>query len=85
MERLFDVNDVTDKPVKKECEEGTKDCNIDTKQQCKLIKLAKGIPKGYKQKYLDLFKKYVDVFSWSYDELKTHDISIIQHKIPVKS
>jgi len=31
-----------------------------------------------------LFKEYKDVFAWSYEELKTYDITIIEHKIPLK-
>ena len=26
----------------------------------------------------------MDIFSWSYEDLKTYDTSIIQHKIPLK-
>ena len=29
-------------------------------------------------------KKYIDVFAWSYDDLKEYDTSIIQHTIPIK-
>jgi len=31
-----------------------------------------------------LLKKYKDVFVWSYDELRTYDTTIIEHKIPLK-
>ena len=29
--------------------------------------------------------KYIDVFSWSHEDLKEYDTSIIQHAIPIKS
>jgi hypothetical protein len=29
-------------------------------------------------------KTFVDIFSWSYEDLNTFDIDIIQHKIPLK-
>jgi hypothetical protein len=29
-------------------------------------------------------KKYKDVFAWSYEDLKTYDTSVIEHKIPLK-
>ena len=29
-------------------------------------------------------KEYSDVFSWSYNDLKAYDTSIIQHTIPIK-
>ena len=85
MERLFDVNDVTVKPTKKEHEEDIEYCNIGTKQRPKLVKLAKGIPEEYEQRYLDLFTEYVDIFTWSYDDLKTYDTSIIQYSFEIKS
>ena len=34
--------------------------------------------------YLQLMKKYPDVFAWSYDDLEFYDTSIIQHTIHVK-
>jgi len=49
-----------------------------------MLRLSKGIPSQYKQRYLNLFKIYKDVFSWSYEDLKAFDTNIIQHKIPLK-
>ena len=34
--------------------------------------------------YVKLMKKYMDVFTWSYEGLKEYDTSIIQHTIPIK-
>ena len=31
-----------------------------------------------------MLKEYVGVFSWSYEDLKTYDTGIIQHKVPLK-
>ena len=31
-----------------------------------------------------LFKEYKDVFTWTYEDLKTYDMKIIQHIIPLK-
>ena len=33
---------------------------------------------------MKLFKKYKDVFKWTYEDLKTYDTKIIQHVIPLK-
>jgi hypothetical protein len=33
---------------------------------------------------LSYLNKYKDVFAWSYDDLKTYDTSVIEHKIPLK-
>jgi hypothetical protein len=35
-------------------------------------------------KYVELLKNYKGVFAWSYDDLKTYNISMIEHNIPFK-
>ena len=37
-----------------------------------------------KLKYIELFREFSDVFTWSYEDLKSYDTEIIQHKIPLK-
>jgi hypothetical protein len=37
-----------------------------------------------KNKYTELLRQYKDIFVWSYDDLKTYDTSVIEHKIPLK-
>ena len=37
-----------------------------------------------KSKYVELLRQYKYVFSWSYDELRTYDTTIMEHKIPLK-
>jgi hypothetical protein len=49
-----------------------------------MIKLSKYLPLSQKQKYVELFKEFIDVFAWNYEDLKSYDTSIIQHKIPIK-
>ena len=33
---------------------------------------------------MKLFKEFKDVFTWTYKDLKTYDMMIIQHIIPLK-
>jgi hypothetical protein len=49
-----------------------------------MIKLSKSLLPEQKQKYIELFKEFVDVFAWCYEDLKSYDTTIIQHKIPIK-
>jgi hypothetical protein len=37
-----------------------------------------------RKKYINLMKEYADIFAWKYEDLKTYDNNIIQHKIPLK-
>ena len=39
------------------------DCNTGSKDEPQMVRLSKGIPSYYKQRYLNLFKIYKDVFS----------------------
>jgi hypothetical protein len=33
--------------------------------------------------YSELLEDFVDIFAWKYDDLKTFDTEVIQHKIPL--
>jgi hypothetical protein len=37
-----------------------------------------------KAEYTELLREFVDVFAWTYEDLKTYDTSVIEHKIPLK-
>ena len=84
LEDLFDFDDVAKNPTIEHAELDIEECNICTKDRPKMIKLAKSIPANMKKKYIDLFKEFIDVFAWSYEDLKAYDTNIIQHKIPLK-
>ena len=49
-----------------------------------MIKLSKTLLAHIKLKYIELFKELSDVFAWSYEDIKSYDTEIIQHKIPLK-
>jgi len=49
-----------------------------------MIKLSKALPPEQKLKYTELFKEFQDVFSWSYEDLKSYDTYVIQHTIPLR-
>jgi hypothetical protein len=59
--------------------------NIGTLKNPKNVNLGKTMSKEDRKYYLKMFKEYQDVFSWSYQELKTYDACIIQHTILLKS
>eukprot|EP00253_Pinus_taeda_P009819 PITA_09819 len=84
LEDMFDDNDVPKKPKMEPLDAAIEEHNIGTTEQPKMIKLSKNLPPDQKPKYVDLFKEFQDVFSWSYEDLKSYDTSIIQHTIPLK-
>ena len=73
LERLFDQNDVAKNPKVKLVGDAVEDKNIGTKENPKIIKLSKKLPEKEKEEYVKLMKKYTDVFSWSYEDLKEYD------------
>jgi hypothetical protein len=85
LERLFDKDDIPLKSTLRPQPEEVEDCDIGTKEEPKIVKLSKYLPAQVKSKYVELLKQYKDVFAWSYDDLKTYDTSVIEHKIPLKA
>ena len=58
-------------------EEHIQDNNLGTQENPRLVKLFSGVPLNFQEIYIKLFKNYVDVFGWSYEDLKTYDVNII--------
>ena len=73
------------KPVVQSLEENVVDCNIGTPEHPRMVKILKALTTEQRKGYIKLLKEYVDVFSWSYEYLKTYDTGIIQHKVPSKT
>lgn len=58
--------------------------NMGSELKPKMIKISKTLPAHIKLKYLELFREFSDVFSWSYEDLKSYDTEIVQHNIPLE-
>jgi ribonuclease HI len=84
LERLFDSNDVAVKGNRPKDNADTTECNIGTEKEPKFIKLSSSLSKEKRAKYTELLREFVDVFSWTYEDLKTYDTTFIEHKIPLK-
>ena len=83
LEKLFDQTDVAKDPKMKPANDVVEDKNIGTKDHPEIIKLSNKLPAKVKEDYLNLMKRYTDVFAWSYEYLKEYDTSIIQHTFPI--
>ena len=57
---------------------------IGTEENTWIIKLSKNLHVKEKEDYVNLMKRYTNVFPWSYEDLKEYDTSIIQHTLPIK-
>jgi hypothetical protein len=84
LQRLFDHNDVPAKSTLQPQPKEVEDCDLGTEKESRIVKISKFLPPNFKSKYKDLLRQYKDVFAWTYDELRTYETSIIDHKIPLK-
>jgi hypothetical protein len=62
----------------------TRKDNIGTNQSPKYVNLGIDCTLEEVDQYVSLFKEYIDVFSWTYDDLKAYDKTIFQHIIPLR-
>ena len=85
LDKLFDQKDLAKNPKVHPNENDIQDQNIGTEDSPKIVKLSINLPPKEKKKYIDLMKNSIDVYSWSYEDLKEYDTSIIQHTIPIRS
>jgi hypothetical protein len=78
---LFDGNDVAVKGKVSNEDANTAECNIGTQEEPKFVKLSIILTNEQRVEYTELLKEFADVFAWAYEDLKTHDTFIIEHKI----
>jgi hypothetical protein len=58
--------------------------NRGTYEQPNYVNMGTYCSEAEKHTFIQLFKKYHNVFAWTYDDLKTYDTRIFQHVIPIK-
>jgi hypothetical protein len=84
LERLFHGNDVLIKFRASNEDAETTECNIGTLEEPKFVKLSSSLTSEQRAEYTELLREFADVFAWTYEDLKTYDTSVIEHKIPLK-
>jgi hypothetical protein len=60
------------------------ECNIGIEENPKFVKLSSSLSREKKVEYVELLKRFSDVFAWTYEDLRTYDIGVIENKIPLK-
>jgi ribonuclease HI len=83
LERLFDSNDVAVKLQSAEKDPDIFKYNVANEQDPRHVNLASHLSDKQKNDYGKLLKEFSDIFAWQYDDLKTFDTEVIQHKIPL--
>jgi hypothetical protein len=84
LEILFDGNDVAVKFKGSTDDVDVSECNIGTEKDPKFVKLSSSLSREQRDEYAELLKEFSDVFSWTYEDIRTYDTSVIEHKIPLK-
>jgi hypothetical protein len=84
LEILFDENDVAVKGKVSIDDADITECNLGIENNPKYVKLSSSLSREKRAEYTELLKEFFDVFAWTYEDLKTYDTSIIEHKIPLK-
>jgi hypothetical protein len=84
LERLFDGNDVPVKGKVSNEDADTTECNIGSQEEPRFVKLSSSLTSEQRAEYTKLLREFADVFAWTYEDLKTYDTSVIEHKILLK-
>jgi ribonuclease HI len=87
LEKFYDFEDKFKKTVNCKTNSSSltyEKVNLGTNENPQCINLSLGCSKQEKASFIKLFKEFKDVFSWTYEDLKTFDPNIIQHVIPMK-
>jgi len=58
--------------------------NLGTEKDLKYVNIGTCYTPQERTTFIHLFKQYRDFFAWTYDDLKTYNIRIIQHVRPIK-
>ena len=58
--------------------------NIGSIEDPKNVYISVTCTEEEKEKFIDLFKEFKDIFAWSYSDLRGFDPGVIQHAIPIK-
>ena len=87
LEKLFDLQEKFRRPTSTKTRSSTllyEVVNLGIEQDSKNINLGKNCTTAEKATFMKLFREFKDVFTWTYEDLKTYDTKIIQHVIPLK-
>ena len=87
MEKLFDLQDKFKRPTNTKTSSSSlryEAINLGTEHNPQTINLGTNCTHVERETFMKLFKEYKDVFTWTYEDLKTYNTKIIQHIIPLK-
>ena len=57
--------------------------DFETPDQPRDLKIGTSLSLDKRDRLIDLLRSYLDVFSWSYEDMPSIDPSIVQHHLPI--
>ena len=61
----------------------TKLVGFETLDQPRELKIGTFLSHDERSRLIDLLRSYLDVFAWSYEDMRGLDPSIVQHRLPI--
>ena len=58
--------------------------NLGTNDEKIEVKIGSSLDLSTKKEIVDLLKKYVDIFAWSYQDMSGLSIEIVEHQLPMR-
>ena len=80
MQRLLAMEDKQILPH----QEVTESINLGTKNEKKQVKIGSSLDSLAKKEIIDLLKEYADIFTWSYQDMPSLSIEIVEHQLPMR-
>ena len=58
--------------------------NLGTEENKKEVKIGANLENGVKERLIQMLHDYVEIFSWSYEDMPGLDTDIVVHRLPTK-
>ena len=58
--------------------------NLGSKEDPEEVKIGALLHPDVKSRLIDMLKEYVDIFSWSYQDMSGLNTYIVEHRLPLK-
>ena len=58
--------------------------NLGTDDEKKDVKIGSSLDSSTKKEIVDLLREYVDIFTWSYQDMPGLSTEIVEHQLPMR-
>ena len=59
--------------------------NLGTMEESRITYISSLLPSDLKEGIIAILQEFKDCFAWNYDEMPRLDISLVEHRLPIKS